>query len=489
MDLLGDYSDSDDDDRSNSPPTPISQKVTIHSNSSSSAAMNMMMPPTMPHPQKPSIKAAAVKKPAATATTSTSTSTAAQKKRGKKILSLHSVLPPHILEQLTKSQANGDDSSDDDDDDDWDAQNQNTNNKKKQAKTNVNSNSNKKPAASHHQDAGIASFLSALNSAKTTNKAAKASSYNTNASSSTAAVAMKKNEAPTSQLGAAFLSVTSTTTTRTKKDGSSTATSNDNPGLLLNLPPASSPTGSDARQTPTGQGEPSSPSFYQPLSTSPRTAFHPFRTTAANVSAAPPVPTVASAVASASASSATTTSIRRPMNAAPRYDNRHRQPAPAQAPPPMPMPAPTTAADISYHQSLPLAAPAADPAATAGNHRKNKRKLQKALRAGQLDQALGSSNNVDLNVTQMDQAHPTEYVPQQETYSTPANGVQVVSTQMYNPKAGSDLQADAADLKAKGKNQINQLMQSAATFQLQQARGGGAKVNNQRAGAKQKYGW
>jgi len=47
--------------------------------------------------------------------------------------------------------------------------------------------------------------------------------------------------------------------------------------------------------------------------------------------------------------------------------------------------------------------------------------------------------------------------------------------------------------RAKGKNQINALMASAANFQLQQTRmgGGGNKTNNnsQRAGAKRKYGW
>jgi hypothetical protein len=90
--------------------------------------------------------------------------------------------------------------------------------------------------------------------------------------------------------------------------------------------------------------------------------------------------------------------------------------------------------------------------------------------------------------TQMEQAKPDAYVPKEETYAAPMRGVKNVATQMYNPSAGTDVQAEM-NMKVKGKNQINHLMASAAQLEMQQARQGGPKVNSQRAGAKRKYGW
>lgn len=446
MDLLGDYSSDDDDSRSRSPPTPISQKAT--------AAVGLRIPPVMPPPQQNT------KKPAANRPTKTN-------RRGKKILSLHSVLPPHILEQLTKSEATGmnDDSSDDDND----------------YEERSKKNSQAKKPASTHQDKGIASFLSALSSAKTTNKATKGSDTGYNKGNIKSG--STPQPAPSSSLGTAFMSVTSTTTIRKKKDGTAPS--------ISTAAVAESPTGSDARQTPTGQGEPVSslsPSHYQPLSLSPSTAFRPFRTNAgAQVSAAPPVPTVAFGAATH-----TTISMRRPTtNAAPRYVQRsqqqqHHGQSTSMAPPPAQVPRP--AAAHAAYEPAPPPQPTAAASGGGGNSRKKKRQLHKALLAGQLDQAMGSANANQ--VTQMEQAHPMDYIPQEETYATPANGVKVVSTSMYNPKAGGDVQADLSSQRALGKNQINQLMSAAATFQLQQARNGpNAKANSQRAGAKRKYGW
>jgi hypothetical protein len=123
---------------------------------------------------------------------------------------------------------------------------------------------------------------------------------------------------------------------------------------------------------------------------------------------------------------------------------------------------------------------------TSNSSKRSKRQLQKALRAGQFDaHALNDNNNV--TITQMEQARPSAYVPQEETYAVPANGVKVTTTQMYNPSAGTNVQADLNLVK--GKNQINHLMASAAQLELQQARGAGSKANSQRAGAKRKYGW
>ncbi|CAB9506582.1 expressed unknown protein [Seminavis robusta] len=403
MDLLGNYSSSDDDDdaasdRSISPPTPI-KKTNVHEGA---------LPPAMPSPKKLTVQ----KNPAAAAGVANKTGKAKTNSRGKKLISLHSVLPTHILEQLTKSEATGD-ISDSSDEDDF--------NNKKEESTKKNTASKKKAAST---DPGIANFLSALSSAKTMNTSTSLSKMNHS---------NKKKDS--SKLGAAFLSVTSTTTiTRTKKDGS-TITKSD-----TTVP-------DEAPATPTGNDETTngSPSHYKPLSLSPRTAFHRFPTS--KVAAAPPVP----------------------MPAIGMYDNTHRH---VVAPPP-----PATVPDYS----IPTAA-----TTNTGNSRSKKRQLQKALRAGQLDQALAQNNTAA--VTNMDQVDPTAYIPQQETYAVPANGVRVAATTMYNPKAGTDVQANLGGVRARGKNQINQLMASAANFELQQARQGG-KTNSQRAGAKRKYGW
>jgi hypothetical protein len=408
MDLLGNYSSSDNDDdssdseRSRSPPTPLTQKVGLKPGTFAPSLSNRHSPVAAPKATK-----------------------AVVNKRGKKLVSLHSVLPPHFLEQLTKSEAMG--SFDDDDDD---SSLDETKDRKPAAKTSAAGGGS---AAS--QDEGIANFLSALNSAKTSSVTTTKSSTTNN---------LKKAAPPSSSnLGAAFLAVTSTTTTRKKKDGSQSTTAT-----------TTSAQGDEHRATPTvleqqqqaAQGH-TSPSHYTPLSLSPRTAFRPFRNGAA-VAAAPPVP----------------------LSAAP------------SAPPPLP-----AATASAFTQPNPSAATAAAAPTTYGNKRSQKRQLQKALRAGQLDEALSSTYSAGAaTVTHLDQAEPTAYVPQEETYAVPTHGVRVAATQMYNPKAGSNVQADLN--RVKGKNQINHLMASAANFELQQARSGQIK-NSQRAGAKRKYGW
>lgn len=440
MDLLGQYGSDDDSsssasDRSKSPPPSILKKTTL--------------PPGIPSPPKPA--ATKVGNNRAGTGAGTATATTAVSRRGKKLVSLHSVLPPHILGQLTKSEFE-DDSSDEE-------ANNHTRNQGKSgssAENNSDSNNKKKTAS---QDEGIASFLSALGAAKTNKIVNKTSTANKGTESS--------------KLGAAFTSFTSTTTTRKRKDGAITITTTNSasgkPFITIPNGP-SSVSSNEERRTPTAQGEPvaggGSPSGYTPLSLSPRTAFHPFRNSAA-VSAAPSVPNVAAAAAHAPRFSAPPVVFQQqhhPPRQIPHQQQQHQFQSQ-----PSPMPAP----EAHY------------------NPRSKKRQLQKALRAGQLDQALDSATSQGVSqVEQLDQARPTEYVPQSETYAVPAHGVRVAATEMYNPKAGTTTTADAAAISKKGKNQINALMASAATFELQQARGGPAgKSNSQRTGAKKKYGW
>jgi len=481
MDLLGDYSSSDDEvgQKSLSPPILIigqqqqkqqEKKGILKPISSTTKAA--------PQPQK----ALPV-----TAAAATSTATKATK-RGKKILSLHSVLPPHILEQLTKAETGGgdddDDSSDNDDEDSAALQRKRDDNKMKKNKA----------ASFSTEDEGIANFLSALHSAKTSNtkktKNSTTKGYSDSANNKTAT----KQDSSSSELGAAFMMSTTTTTTTTnttsrkKVDGGS-------PAVIDIHSNKSPPTG---RETPSGQQHDpaASPSGYQPLSLSPGTAFRPFQNNNTKMTvvshsaicSAPPVPGMTSAAIQKSTISRGPTITK---NAVPQYNPRSSATVASTAT------TTTTTGNVTAAYA-PAERDHEEELSTVVNQRRNKRQMQKALRAGQLDQALTGSHAVasNVHVTSMDQVHPTDYVPQPETYATASggvNGVKVAATTMYNPQAGSDVQADLAAQRAKGKNQINALMASAANFQLQQTRmgGGGNKTNNnsQRAGAKRKYGW
>lgn len=410
MDLLGNYSSDDDDsnsERSRTPPTPI-KKTAVHPGT---------IAPSVTSPRKP----AAQKSVASSGSKDVTT-------RGKKLMSLHSVLPPHILEQLTKSEATGsyEDNSDSEDEE--------------RAKETRKQPAVKKTVAS--QDEGISNFLNALSSAQPTNSSSANFIKPTSSKSN--------NIQTTSKLGSAFVSATTTTTIR-KKDGKTTVRE-------------------EGPTTPTGessQSHQSSPSHYKPLSLSPRTAFQPFRS--ANVSAAPPVPMGSSSYASSERAAA-------PTN----FAIHALRPSVAAAAVAAPHPPPPTQQHVAAGYPNPTEE---DYGQQYSNKRSKKRQLQKALRAGQLDtEALNHQS-----VTQIEQAQPNAYIPREETYAVPAHGVKVVPTEMYNPSVGGNVQADLG--KVKGKNQINQLMASAAQLELQQARRGGSKVNSQRAGAKRKYGW
>lgn len=391
MDLLGSYSSSGDDDssssaseRSKSPPTPIVIKTSLH---------RAGLAPAMPSPQRlPAIKLQG------------KSSGLACGRRRKKLISLHSVLPPHILEGLSKSETAGDlDSSDDEVDEN--------------SSTKVDSSKDYTFEEAASKDEGIANFLSALGSAKT-NAILKANNQ------------IQDEKPRKGKLEAALMLAPTRATAMSGAQGSSEVT--------------------DPRGTPTEEASNGSPSHYKPLSLSPRTAFLPFPT-----SAAPRPPTHAPAAPP----SARATRLNQ-------YSDSLRQ----EVAPPLPAPTFTGTLDTSAN--------------AGGGSRSKKRQLAKALRAGNLDQALGDSKGV----TKLDQAMPTAFVPEPETYAVPANGVRVVATQMYNPRAGKDVQTNLGAVRARGKNQINQLMASAANFELQQARSG-HKTNNQRTGAKRKYGW
>jgi hypothetical protein len=114
--------------------------------------------------------------------------------------------------------------------------------------------------------------------------------------------------------------------------------------------------------------------------------------------------------------------------------------------------------------------------------KRSRREIEKALRSGDLD-SVGDS----VNVYTLDGASNV-YAPEKEAFTTQkGSGVRIAPVAMYDTKAGKDVLGAGVSGKAKGKNQINYLMVSAAAFEANEAQK--TKVKTQRANAKRKYGW
>lgn len=114
--------------------------------------------------------------------------------------------------------------------------------------------------------------------------------------------------------------------------------------------------------------------------------------------------------------------------------------------------------------------------------KRSRREIEKALRSGDLD-SVGDS----VNLYTIDGVSNV-YTPEQEAFTTQkGSGVRIAPVAMYDTKAGKDVLGASVSGKAKGKNQINYLMVSAAAFEANEAQK--TKVKTQRANAKRKYGW
>lgn len=375
MDLLGGYhsSSDDDSDTANAAPPVASAKPSSEANKT-----------TLPAPKKTSQK-------------------------GKKILSLSNVLPPAILERLTKAQV-------------LDANQQESSTKRKETRYYSDDSSSdeeeadSKPRASqqssnnHGKDEGLSRLLADLQSTAPTGSAKLLSAKSTNESASTSQSSAEK-------MGAAF--VTSTTTTTSKRSTQS----------VRNIHQEA------AEATPNEDSVPSK------ALTSTSQVRHP-------IAAAPMVrPRVQAAPFVARAAPAVS--------------------APRAHPPPQ---AYASGNDGSAHT------------AQKNKKKRSRKEMERALRHGNL--AAVTDRN---DVVSMEQAQPDQYTPAPETYAVPAHGIKVAATAMYDPKTG---EKTVGGPTARGKNQINQLMASAADFELHRARQGGSSSGNpHRANAKQKYGW
>jgi len=181
-----------------------------------------------------------------------------------------------------------------------------------------------------------------------------------------------------------------------------------------------------------------------------------------------------------SRSVAAVTAVPRPPVSVPRPGMNRPIASSNAAPPPPPATGQVPMQQNAHYKPAQDEEPKVDPRRAKKRSRKE---MEKALRSGNLS-ALESSDMTTL------EAEGSVYVPQEETYAVPSSGaVRMTSVRMYDPKAGSDVVQSDVTGKQRGKHQINQLLASAASLELQRARavGGGAKPK--RADAKRKYGW
>ena len=321
-------------------------------------------------------------------------------RRGKRIVSLHAVLPTHILDQLEKSAARGD--LDDSDDDALPVQP---------------TQDGKRHAVVVGKDEGLSSFLSDLKSAPTSSFLGGSLEVE------------DEKSAPSQPLGHAFTTTTSVSLSRSTE-------------------------GNDVLDVHAKKPEPRLSTVAKKKSEVTKPAV------SRSVAAAPAVP--------------------RPSVSVPRPGMNRPIVSANTAPPPPPAAGQVPMQQSAYYKPEQDEEPKVDPRLAKKRSRKE---MEKALRSGNMS-ALEDSDMTTL------EAEGSVYAPQEETYAVPSSGaVRMTSVRMYDPKAGSDVVQSDVSGKQRGKHQINQLLASAASLELQRARAVGSGAKPKRADAKRKYGW
>mmetsp|Transcript_25095 Transcript_25095/g.38095 ORF Transcript_25095/g.38095 Transcript_25095/m.38095 type:complete len:340 (+) Transcript_25095:70-1089(+) len=116
------------------------------------------------------------------------------------------------------------------------------------------------------------------------------------------------------------------------------------------------------------------------------------------------------------------------------------------------------------------------------NKKISRRDMEKSLRAGKLDvvDTFDGTRNID--------GETFVYLPEQHQNNgeTGYGGIRVAPVAMYDTKSGKDIMGGISG-KARGKNQINFLMASAAALEANKATQ--SKAKSYRVNAKRKYGW
>mmetsp|Transcript_32634 Transcript_32634/g.37128 ORF Transcript_32634/g.37128 Transcript_32634/m.37128 type:complete len:119 (+) Transcript_32634:604-960(+) len=112
----------------------------------------------------------------------------------------------------------------------------------------------------------------------------------------------------------------------------------------------------------------------------------------------------------------------------------------------------------------------------------SRRDMEKALRAGRLNIIDNYDKTCNIN------AAAGNYVCEKDRHNkTVGDRIRVAPVAMYDTKARKDVLGASITGKARGKNQINFLMASAANFEENQT--SRERASKYRVNAKRKYGW
>lgn len=355
-------------------------------------------------------------------------------KKGKKLLRLNAVLPPEILDRLTKGAASDTDSDDDGDE-------ITTVNKPER----INNGTKKKDitiglGSSTATDNGLNSLLTDL-------------------SGFTPSVVAKKGEQKEEKLGMAFMTV-STSVSRKKRNAPShvvdihQSLNNDNKGskeIVVEDVDSDSEDKTPSQNTSLKQTE--GKDKVEPLFPS-KPASHIRRT----------VPRPPSGLSAG---------MKRPINATPMPSNYNST-----------LISSSSAASEERNRGLQNEQQEVRPP----QKKKSKKEIEKALRAGNLD----SVNEYTQKIESISSNNPNQQQILASGLSEGGNSFGTAGLERYIPSEGASIKQGGLSGKMKGKHQIHALVSSAAKYEAEQRRMnamGTNKGKSSRADAKKKYGW
>lgn len=370
-------------------------------------------------------------------------------KRGKKILSLASVLPAHILEALTKGNQSSS-SSDDSDEEGKPAAAKRPKQRTPKAAAARTTNAAISRTLDTDDSAEISSFLADLRRAVPEHAASSGSVAVITESTTTKPTAISasaRSSSTSSRMGAAFLQSTTTTTT--------TVNANAVVRDIHGAAPAVD-TGDD---------------YYDDEATKEEFA----------ADTTPELPRPSSTFARPMVRAAPSTLYERHSFAAAaptQYQQQQQRPGPDYL-----------AAATAHNETVSAPPPQ--------QKKRSRKEMERALRRGEVESVLD-----DAGLTSLQGADPNAYAPDASQYTAAASAanptegshtVRNVTTQMYDATVGATV---AGKVAGKGKNQINQLLAQAAVLERERAQqqptsgaSNTSQVKLHRANAKRKYGW
>ena len=374
-------------------------------------------------------------------------------RKGKRLLRLNAVLPPEILERLTRSTVQGigsgtsdsesDSENDSDDNNKGKSQSSKGGNLLNTAKTQANA-KQKRQTNNSAADDGINSFLSVLNGVSPTKNP-------------------KEHPRSSDTLGMAFMNV-STTVIRKKRNTDSQVvdihSSNSGPSAIRKSIDTSAT--DNVSEEETEKEELSRTVISKPIQSAEVTKL-------------------SNAISTVPKPAPIRMGIRRVTNAAPNVSSL------SSPPPSLYQHQPEPHHTSIYQSSAPIETPIT---AEQPKRKRSKREIEKALRSGNFDSISEYTQTID--VANHMQPSEQQILSSSGAGSGAGNSYRTSGLERYVPSEGMQVKQPGLSGKMKGKHQIHSLVSSAAKYEADQRRiaaMGMGKGKSSRADAKRKYGW